>query len=313
MAARKGIGRVVVPAALAAGAAAVGVGVWPALADEGGPDLPEVTAEELVVRVAESDTARLTGTVRIDAGGVLPDAGGMLERALGSLDGPAGRLAALASGESTLQVAVDGPERQRVALEDGGDELVVIHDGPDLWVHDTAGDLVLHGEVPEEAAEDRTEGGDLFRELTPAEAAEQLLADARQHADVTVDGTARVAGRDAYNLLVEPHGTEGGPTAARVAVDAETGVPLAVTVEGSDGQSFDVAFSRIEYSAPAGSAFEFTPPEDARVIELGDDPAALDGLLTDGLADADGFLTEKLFPEGLPFVLPDELPESVTG
>jgi outer membrane lipoprotein-sorting protein len=288
--------RAAVPTAVVAGIAVVGAGVWPAIASDGNPDLPSVTAEELLTQVASSDTEQLSGTVRVDAAGLgipeLPNIGGMLDSVLGEGSGPAAALANLASGESTLRVAADGPERQRIAVVDGEDEFSVIHNGDQLWAYDSASNTVYQAAVPEardgagemgEAQEDWLGG------LTPQEAAQRFLDAAGEHADISVDGTSRVAGRDAYQLLVEPRGQQGQEmgvqvSSVRIAVDGETGVPLAVSASDDDGQLFDVAFSQIAYEQPTGGTFEFTPPQDAEVHDLNSGmPFA--GLLPDVLPD----------------------------
>ncbi|ONK12203.1 sigma-E factor regulatory protein RseB domain-containing protein [Streptomyces sp. MP131-18] len=282
MAKNSTIRRAAVPAAVVAGVAAVGAGLWPALASDGSPDLPDITAEELLVRMAEADTAQLSGTVRVDADLGIPDFGGMLDGVLSGIEGPAGRLAGLATGDSTLRVAMDGPERQRLAVVNGSDEFAVIHNGDRLWAYDSADNTVYEAEVPAEAAEELPDGpaGEWSGGLTPQDAAARLLDAAGEHADISVDGTARVAGRDAYQLVVEPKDTESGLTSVRISVDGETGVPLAVTADRGDGQALDVSFSQIDYTQPAGGVFDFTPPSDAEIVEVNpEDPfAALGGL-----------------------------------
>ncbi len=301
MAKNSTVRRAAVSAAVVAGVAAVGAGLWPALASDGSPDLPEITAEELLVRVAEADTAQLSGTVRVDADLGIPDFGGMLDGVLGGMEGPAGQLAGLVTGDSTLRVAVDGPDRQRLAVVNGSEEFAVIHNGDRLWAYDSASNTVYEAEVPEEAAQepghDRAEewsGG-----LTPQDAAAQLLDAAGEHADISVDGTARVAGRSAYQLLVEPKDAESGLSSVRISVDGETGVPLAVTADRGE-QRLDVSFSQIDYAQPAGGVFDFTPPSDAEIVQINpedafgafgglggpEDMAGLEGL--EGLEDLEG-------------------------
>ena len=297
MAVHRSIRRAAVPTALLAGLAAVGVGVWPALASEGDPELPPVSVEDLLVRVAESDTTQLSGTVRIRADLGLPEWGGILDGMLDRLEGPAGRLAELAAGEGTLHVAVDGPGRQRVSLTEDGEELTVIHHGQRLWLYDSERDTVYRAELPEaaaerDAAEDAAEdaegdaAGPAPGELTPREAVQRLLDAAGEHADFAVDGTARVAGRSAYRLVVRP-AAEAPLEQLRISVDAETGVPLALTAEESGGRSFDLAFTRIDYARPAGAVFDFTPPTGAQVHDL-DAEDLLRGLLPEGVELPEG-------------------------
>ncbi|MDT0267607.1 DUF2092 domain-containing protein [Streptomyces sp. DSM 44915] len=291
MALHRNIRRAGLPIAVTAGVAAIGVGVWPALASEGSPDLPEMTAEELLVLVAESDTAQLSGTVQVDNGLNIPDAGGIANRVLGDVEGPAGRLAALATGEGTLRVAVDGPDRQRLALVDGPEEFTVIHNGDQLWAYDSESNTAYQadlagfeaaGEQPQPEAVDAWLG-----DLTPQEAAERLLTEAERAADVEVAGTGRVAGRDVYQLTIEPHEAVGPLASARISVDAETGVPLAVRGESTSGPTVEVAFTQVDFAPPAGGAFQFSPPADAEVLRA--DPA-----------EPFGGLLDELLPEALP-------------
>ncbi|MEO3755987.1 sigma-E factor regulatory protein RseB domain-containing protein [Streptomyces sp. B6B3] len=273
----RNVRRAAVPTAVVAGIAAVGAGIWPALASDGSPDLPATTAEELLVQMAESETEQLSGTVRVDADlGIpsLPNMGGVLDSVLGEVGGPAGALAGVATGESTLRVAMDGPERQRLAVASGSDEFSVIHDGDELWAYDSSSNTVFKGTVPDDAGEHGenlpAEEQDWLGSLTPQQVAERLLDEAGEYADISVDGTARVAGRDAYQLLVVPTEEEVADRASsvRIAVDAETGVPLAVTIQDGDDQLLDVSFSQITYEQPAGGTFDFTPPQDAEVLEI---------------------------------------------
>ncbi|MGK5530504.1 LolA family protein [Streptomyces sp. URMC 129] len=289
MALNNTVRRAAVPVAVVAGIAAVGAGLWPAIASDGGPDLPDVTAEELLARVAESETAQLSGTVQVDADLGIPDLGGMLSGVLSGMEGPAGRLAELAAGESTLRVAVDGPEHQRLAVVSGSEEFALIHNGDELWAYDSSSNTVLSAEVPEGVEAEERDAAEWLGGLTPRQAAERFLQAAGEHADISVAGTARVADRGAYQLLVEPTGeaaAESGVESVRISIDAETGVPLALTAEADGGRSLDVAFSQIDYAKPAGGVFDFTPPSDAEVLEV--NPEEPLGILPDLLPDALG-------------------------
>ena len=54
-----------------------------------------------------------------------------------------------------------------------------------------------------------------------------------------------------------------------ISVDAQTGLPLAVTANavGQKDAAVSVAFSKIDFSTPASSLFTFTPPKGAKVTE----------------------------------------------
>ena len=67
-----------VPVAVA-GVAAATIGLVPAFAGAGSPDLPKISAQDLIAKVAKSDVQQLSGTVRVstDLGlPSLPGAGG---------------------------------------------------------------------------------------------------------------------------------------------------------------------------------------------------------------------------------------------
>lgn len=61
-----------VPVAVA-GVAAATVGLVPAFAGSGDPDLPEISAQQLIAKMAASDVQQLSGTVRISTDLGLPE------------------------------------------------------------------------------------------------------------------------------------------------------------------------------------------------------------------------------------------------
>ncbi|MFE4048641.1 outer membrane lipoprotein carrier protein LolA [Streptomyces sp. YIM B13518] len=258
------------------GVAAATIGLVPALADSGDPDLPEITAAQLIEKIAQSDVERLSGTVRITTDLGLPDLGGLESglmsgaREQGGDDGssadPSAKLTELASGTHTLRVAVDGPDRQKVSLLENAAEYSLIHDGKDVWGYDSASNEVYHGTV-DASGEDREQRPP----ATPKDFAEEALKSVDDTTSVTVDGTAQVAGRDAYKLVVKPRQSGSTVGAISIAVDHETGMPLKFTLTPSSGGAavVDVGFTKVSFDRPAASTFEFTPPKGAEVTEDG--------------------------------------------
>ncbi len=114
---RRKAARYGVPVAVV-GVAAATIGLVPALADSGDPDLPRISAEQLIEKIAKSDVQQLSGTVKVSTDLGLPDLGGLEEGLLsragedGSGDGssadPQAKLTELVSGTHTLRVAADG-------------------------------------------------------------------------------------------------------------------------------------------------------------------------------------------------------------
>ncbi|CAL9472153.1 sigma-E factor regulatory protein RseB domain-containing protein [Streptomyces sp. Tu 3180] len=273
---RRRAARYVVPVTVM-GVAAATIGLVPAIADSGDPDLPEITAAQLIEKIAQSDVEQLSGTVKITTDLGLPDLGG-LESGLasgaterggdgGSSADPSAKLTELASGTHTLRVATDGPDRQKLSLLENAAEYSLIHNGEDVWGYDSESNEVYHGTV-DASGEDREQQPP----ATPEDFAEEALKSVDDTTSVTVDGTAQVAGRDAYRLVVKPKQSGSTVGAISIAVDHETGMPLKFTLTPASGGAavVDVGFTQVDFDKPAASTFEFTPPEGAEVTEEGE-------------------------------------------
>ncbi|WP_406252522.1 DUF2092 domain-containing protein [Streptomyces atratus] len=294
---RRKAARYIVPVAVA-GVAAATIGLVPALASSGDPDLPKISAQELIEKIAASDTEQLSGTVKISTDFGIPSLGGLAESFApggaggkgGSSADPQERMTELASGTHTLRVAADGPDKQRLSILDNASEYSLIHNGDQVWAYDSKSDQAYH------ATEDRV-GKDAGKKsghpvpegvpTTPQALAEQVLKAAGPTTSVTVDGTAQVAGRDAYKLVVKPKQSGSTIGSVTVAVDAENGVPLKFTLLASSGGKavVDAGFTRVDFSKPDASSFTFTPPKGTEVTEADDAKAqhkadkSLDGLI----------------------------------
>ncbi|WP_424567771.1 LolA family protein [Streptomyces sp. CH-036] len=346
---RRKTARYIVPVAVA-GVAAATIGLVPALASSGDPDLPKISAQELIEKIAASDEEQLSGTFKIStdlglpldglAGSLVP--GGEGEGKDGGAAAPQDKLMELTSGTHTLRVAADGPERQKLSVLGDASEYSVIHNQGEVWAYDSASDEVYHAEAPEgrdagkhaEKAPKGPEGAP----ATPKDFAEQALAAAGDTTSVTVDGTAQVAGRDAYQLLIKPKQSGSTIGSVRIAVDAENGVPLKFTLSAASGGKavVDAGFTKVDFSKPAASTFAFTPPKGAKVteadeLETGKDERgaaqkALPGQLAelDGLAGEGGFnvigegwtsIAEIKSPggKGLPEAGSDDMPAEAQG
>ncbi|MEV0847713.1 DUF2092 domain-containing protein [Streptomyces sp. NPDC049954] len=280
--ARRKAARYAVPAAVA-GVAALTVGLVPALADSGDPDLPDITAQQLVERIAASDTEQLSGTFKISTDLGLPGLGGaggasIVPGGSGSGSSPAdpqAKLTELASGTHTLRIAADGPDRQKLSLLENAAEYSLVHNGDEAWAYDSGSNQAVRFAVPKDGqgrrggAAEHAEGLPKGLPTTPKELAEQALKAVDDTTSVTVDGTARVAGRDTYQLLVRPKQSGSTVESARIAVDAKTGTPLKFTLNAVGGGKpvVNAGFTKVDFAKPAASAFDFSPPKGAKVTE----------------------------------------------
>ncbi|MFJ4838277.1 outer membrane lipoprotein carrier protein LolA [Streptomyces sp. NPDC088746] len=276
---RRKAARYIVPFAVA-GVAAATIGLVPALADSGDPELPKITAQELIEKIASSDQQQLSGTVKVSTDLGIPSLGGLAGSFApdaaagsgGSSASPDAKLMELASGTHTLRVAADGPDKQRLSILGEGSEYSLVHNGDDIWGYDSESNEVYHaesdghGRTGGKAEEHKAPEG---VPATPKELAEEALAAADDTTSVTVDGTAQVAGRDAYKLVIKPKQSGSTIGSITVAVDASTGVPLKFTLAPSSGgkAAVDAGFTKVDFGKPDASSFSFTPPKGAKVTE----------------------------------------------
>lgn len=249
---------VAVPAVIAAG-------VLIAPLQAGALDLPDRSAAQVLELIAGSDTAALSGKVHQSSELGLPE--------LPSTGGAAGADADAASamelltGTHDARVYVDGPSKLRVQVLDTLGERDAVRSGSDLWLYSSqnreAVHAALHSEAPDAAMP--TPGVP----MTPADLARKALAAAKGNTDVRVGDDVSVAGRDAYQLVLVPSTTDTLVGSVRIAVDAQTGVPLRAQVfaRGQAEAAFSIGFTSIDLSAPQASIFAFTPPADAKVTE----------------------------------------------
>ncbi|MBG6224302.1 outer membrane lipoprotein-sorting protein [Arthrobacter sp. CAN_A2] len=247
---------------------------------EAQPQLPAKTAQELLEFVATGADDAYSGTVEQSSNLGLPDISMATPPGATSSSDPTSTALELLTADHTAQVYVDGPDRARVQVLDQLAQRDVVVNQDDVWFYDSSANEAVHAVVPDresakaeleaklqEKAADYPELQDIPR--TPAELAEVFLATIDPTTEVTVDGTSRVAGRSAYELLLTPEDATTLIGSIAVSVDSETGVPLSVTVQakGQEDAAFKAGFSAVDFSTPDAGIFEFTPPADATVTE----------------------------------------------
>ncbi|GGZ53897.1 LolA family protein [Streptomyces subrutilus] len=262
------VARYGVPVAVA-GVAAATIAMVPAFANAGGPDLPGVTAQQLIEKIAASDVQQLSGTAKLSTDLGLPKiASGLLGGGgvTGGSAAPEDKVAQLANGTHTFKVAADGPDRQKLTFLDGKDEYTLVHNGDDVWGYDSKSNEAFHekgaGKGADHAPGDRLTG-------SPQQLAQDALKAAGPTTDVSVGETAQVAGRNAYQLVLKPKQSGSTVGSVQIAVDAENGVPLRVRLLSAQGGKpiVDAGFTQVDFAKPAAGAFAFTPPKGAKVTE----------------------------------------------
>lgn len=238
------IGRTVAAGVAVAGAVGLGLLAIPAGAGAA-PELPPVSAEELVSSVLTAEAGAFGGTVELDNALGLPALPGMPQAA---------------NGTSTARVWSDGDGRGRVQLPTDTGERTLVADGETFWAWNSA-DRTVHTSPVDRPREQAPV-------TDPTAAATEALATLRTSSEVRVDGTAEVAGRPAYELVLTPAASERTLLReVRLAVDAEKRVPLQLTVlaNGSTEPAFQLGFTDLTFGPQDATLFGFTPPPGAEV------------------------------------------------
>lgn len=264
------------PLAIIAVIAALSVLV-PALTAQAKPNLPPLTAADLLAKAQRAKVDALSGTVRLTTRLGLPS--------LGSFAGRGGLLTDLLSGSHEARVWRDGPDRSRVALLGRLAETDWVHNGRDVWMWQSDGRRVTHLQLPaadpaREAAEAaRRDADDTEVAASPDQVAQRLLAAVTPSTTLSVGSADYVAGRPAYGLTLRPKSPTSLVDSVKVAVDAATGLPLAVQVlgRGHSDPAVDLAFTSLSIKRPAADRFAFRAPPHAVVTETTDPHSFLTG------------------------------------
>ena len=237
-----------------AGAISLGVLVIPAGAGSD-PQLPPVSAEDLVASVLTAKVPALGGTVAVHNALGLP--------ALPGVAGP------LTQRESNFRVWSDGQGHGRLALPSRTGEQDFIEDGTTWWHYDSASRTATALEHGTRPAHQHAPVAD------PAQAARDMVGTVRKTSTVSVDGTGTVAGRPVYQLVLTPAPTERTLLReVRVAVDAAQRIPLQLTVlaNGSPDPALQIGFADLTVGPQDPALFRFTPPAGVTVKQPKHEP-----------------------------------------
>ncbi len=223
--------------------------------------LPARTPQELLVDLQEARTDGLSGTVveRADLGiPAIPGANGQDDAELTSL----------VSGTHTLRVRYSAPDKARLAVLGTYSEYDIIRDGKDVWTWSSKENTATHRTLTADQAE-QPGSTPSATPRTPEEAANRVLKALEPTTTVTSDSSVEVAGRPAYELVLDPNDSNSLISQVRIAIDGETKMPLRVQVFGTDNKIvFEVAYTSVDFTRPDDAEFIFNPPPGAKVTEI---------------------------------------------
>jgi outer membrane lipoprotein-sorting protein len=253
-----------------AGAAVAAAAILPGVAvGSDHPVLPTRSAAQLLADLASVHSTALSGTLVETARLGLPD--------LPSTGAGSASLSwqNLVTGSHTARIWIDGPQKQRIALVGDLAESDVVHNGKDVWVYASSDNTASHLTLAARSAKDAkgTAQPDASAVpspvVTPSQAAADAVAAASPTTRISVDATARVAGRAVYQIVLSPKDPASLITSVTIALDSQTKVPLRVQVYGQNRTTpaFETTFTDITFATPPASVFHFIPPTGAQVVQ----------------------------------------------
>lgn len=270
-------------------------------ADAQVPNLPLLTAAELLAKVTSAKVPAFSGTVQLTANLGLPDLGGFGGTIPGSIS-------ELLAGSHSASVSADGPTKVKVTMHGPLAESSWIRNGDDAWSWNSASQTATHAKMSSvgESGTDTQEPASVTPGVTsgvdamnPAAMAASLLAQVDPTTTVSVRTSAYVAGRAAYELVLAPKSVASTVGEIVLAIDAATGTPLdaRIVAKGHTSPALELGFTQITFATPATSTFAFLPPAGVTVKEV----ASVSDLLpiSGGREHGDGKVdTRDATPEG---------------
>jgi len=223
--------------------------------------LPAIPADQLLASTltALAHPFSISGEARTHLDLGLPE----LPSSLGGGAGGAAAALALVTGDQRFRVW-RSPDGVRVAhlLDFREQDLVANHH--EAWLWDSQTMTAVHGSFPYVPANPPA--------LSPGDVtavASEVLAAIAPYADFSVDGTAVVAGRPCYELILTPRSTQTLIGRIAVAIDADARLPLRVQVfaRGADAPAIEGGFTSVSFDPIDPSMFTFTPPPGSTVKE----------------------------------------------
>jgi outer membrane lipoprotein-sorting protein len=247
-----------------AAVAAIGLAAWipTVTASASTPNLPVLSAQQVVAKAVGSHVDAFSGTVRWTTNLGIPDVSSLVAGAAEGSDSFS--ITSLLSGSHTVKVWVAGSDRQRLDMPGSLSEIDLVHNGSRAWYYDsntnTVTDIVAGSGV---GGTSSSEGqGAATPTVTPNQIAARLLAHLTPTTTVTVASPVYVAGQATYQVALAPaRGTRGARASTirqiTIAVDAANGMPLRVEVDakGQSAPAIEIGFTAVSFAVPSASEF----------------------------------------------------------
>ena len=262
-------------------------------------DLPDMSAEELMVMMMDAQPTEFSGTILKTSNLGLPalelssmvseeDAERMREKMPEEFADFAPEVIEqnllteameLVTGEHRVRVYV-GETGMRAQILDMMAQRDLIVSGNTVWTYDSREQVAMYAELDEEKlAEGKIEAeaeisayiAEIGLDLTdPQAVAEYLMSQVGDSSEVTVGTDHYHAGRTAYQLIVTPNSELSLVDSIVLSVDSETGMPLALSVYSTEQAepAMEVGYESISFGDQDESMFSFTPPAGTQIVDL---------------------------------------------
>lgn len=229
------------------------------------PALPKRTEQQLLVDLQTAQVDGLSGTIVQNADLGIP-------AIPGGEDSPGGKLTSLLAGDHTMRVWYSGPDKVRFAQVDQQyAESDVIVNGRQVWTYDSQGKTATHRTLSADEPAGTAAKVPADAPKTPQDAAKLLLDKLGTDTQIGTDRAVKVAGRQAYELVLTPKADQSASLIkqVRVAIDGTTHIPLRVQVLGTGKKpAFEVGFADgLTIGRPADRVFTWNPPKGTKVTE----------------------------------------------
>jgi outer membrane lipoprotein-sorting protein len=262
-------------------------------------DLPDMSAEELMIMMMDAQPTEFSGTILKTSNLGLPalelssmvseeDAERMREKMPEEFAVFAPEVIEqnllteameLVTGEHRVRVFV-GETGMRAQILDMMAQRDLIVSGNTVWTYDSREQVAMYAELDEEKlAEGKVEAeaeisayiAEIGLDLTdPQAVAEYLMSQVGDSSEVTVGTDHYHAGRTAYQLNVTPNSEVSLVDSIVVSVDSETGMPLALSVYSTEQAepAMEVGYESISFGDQDESMFSFNPPAGTQIVDL---------------------------------------------
>jgi outer membrane lipoprotein-sorting protein len=262
-------------------------------------DLPDMSAEELMIMMMDAQPTEFSGTILKTSNLGLPalelssmvseeDAERMREKMPEEFADFAPEVIEqnllteameLVTGEHRVRVFV-GETGMRAQILDMMAQRDLIVSGNTVWTYDSREQVAMYAELDEEKlAEGKVEAeaeisayiAEIGLDLTdPQAVAEYLMSQVGDSSEVTVGTDHYHAGRTAYQLNVTPNSEVSLVDSIVVSVDSETGMPLALSVYSTEQAepAMEVGYESISFGDQDESMFSFNPPAGTQIVDL---------------------------------------------